>query len=193
MVEKKTAGGIGEESLSPLDAYNIILQRHTSEDRILTERVTVFLGASSILFLAFVMSLSQDLTPLFRWLRIILPLVGIFLTWFLYSGCRASANALAFWQGAEEKIESETPDFKYMRERYITPRACGEDVINGEKKWVNIEGVLMLENRKRSNQWLSSPYFRSGSRFSLLQGMLLPLFLLFLALWSVSLALAILS
>ena len=191
MAEKQTTGTSEGKSLSPLEAYNIILQRHASEDRILTERVTVFLGASSILFLAFVMLLNTDLAPSFRWLRIVLPLVGIFMTCFLYSSCRAAANAIAFWHGAEGKIESETPEFSYLREKHIAPHTCVRDVISGAKKWVNTGESLSLEDTRGWSRWLRNPYFRPGSNFNLTQGLVLPLFSLFFILWLASLILAI--
>jgi len=108
--------------IGPVEAYHILLQRQMSEDRILGERTSIFLLATSFLFLAFVTLLNPDWTgTIFKVLRILLPSVGLFLTFLLHCFNRGAINALAFWHAAQQKIEEEAPEFAYMRESKISP------------------------------------------------------------------------
>jgi len=111
-----------KENIGAIEAYDILLRRQISEDRIVTERTNIFLAGSSFLFLAFVMLLTsnQD-TIIFIWLRILLSIVGIFLAFLLYCLNRAAINALNSWHIWQGKIEREAPEFAYMRENEIAP------------------------------------------------------------------------
>jgi len=193
MGEGQTKGNREAQSVSPLEAYDILLRRHVSEDRIVTERTGVFLAGSSILFLAFVMLLNPDLAPIFRWLRILLPLVGICLTVVLYLSCKAADYALSFWHGAERKIEDETSEFNYMRENNITPHTDADTVINGKKNWERTKEGLRLKDTEGWSRWVRSLYFPYRSRYTILRGLLIPLFSLFCILWLGSLVVGIIS
>jgi hypothetical protein len=109
-------------NIGPIEAYNIILQRNINGDRLLSERTSIFLAASSILFLAFVMLLNPNLAPAFKCLRIALPILGLFLTLLFYSFSRDSHEMLEFYWQAQERIERETDEFVYMREKRCAPR-----------------------------------------------------------------------
>ena len=125
------------ENISPIEAYQILMQRTIDENRLLTERTTIYLAASSILFLAFVMLSQTEITfapVLTKTLRIILSISGGFLTCLLYSMNRATHNALEFLWGAQEKIEGETPKFNYMREQGFSPQIDGCQFMYGEKQ-----------------------------------------------------------
>ncbi len=135
MSEEVVTNNKKNEGIGPIEAYNILLQRQVNEDRIVVERTTIFLASSSILFLAFVMLLNPTLDPIFKVIRIVLPSLGIVLTTLLYFANRAATNALAFWHGAQQKIEREAPEFAYMRENEITPHTHGEEAIWGRKEW----------------------------------------------------------
>ena len=108
--------------MTSIEAYEILKQRQMNEDRILGERTSIFLLATSFLFLAFVTLLNPDWTgTIFTVLRILLPIVGLFLTFLLYCFNQGAINALAFWHDSEKKIEEEAPEFAYMRESEIAP------------------------------------------------------------------------
>jgi hypothetical protein len=122
--------------MQPIKAYDILLRRQINEDRILGERTGRFLLATSFLFLAFVALLGLDLAnPIFDVLRILLPIVGIFLTFVLYGVNLAAVNAVDFWHIAEYKIEEEADEFKYMRDNEITPHLDADKCIWGGWKW----------------------------------------------------------
>jgi len=167
----------------PVEAYQILLKRNTDENRLLTERTTIYLVASSILFLAFVM-LSQSsvtLAPvLVKSLRIILSISGIFLTFLLYSFNRATHNTLEFLWGAQKKIERETPEFSYMREQGITPQIHGWQFAYGEKRWDE------KRNKAVKGEWWRKPWL-----FKNISCVWLPL--TFGVLWAASFIIAIIN
>ncbi len=140
MAEKKapraqTKGGIGA-----VEAYEILKQRQISEDRILAERTSMFLLATSFLFLAFVTLLNPDWEDcIFTVLRILLPSVGIFLTILLFFFNQSASIASAFWHKAQRKIEHIAPEFDYMRSSELTPHIALDKVMEGEKEWVKDE------------------------------------------------------
>jgi hypothetical protein len=190
MNEKKKQAVSYEEpkSVGSMEVYNICLQRHINEDRIIPERTGIFLAGSSFLFLAFVMLLNPDLAPIFRVLRIILPVVGIFLAFLLYSLNRAAINALCFWSGTEQKIEEEAPEFTYMRENNIVPHLQGEDCIWGKMEWrQDKSGGCVLEPVGKPRKWLINPLLSVRVIYTVY----LPL--AFLILWLGSLVVAILD
>ena len=146
------------ENIGPLEVYDIFLRRHINEDRVVTERTSIFLAGSSFLFLAFVALLDPTLAPIFKVLRILLPIVGMFLAFLLYSLNRAAINALNFWSGAEQKIEEEAPEFAYMRENKIRPHIQGDECIWGKKEWIQGKnGKCALKPIGKPRRWLRNP------------------------------------
>ena len=126
-----------KENIGAIEAYEILLRRQISEDRIVTERTNIFLAGSSFLFLAFVMLLTsnQD-TIIFIWLRILLSIVGIFLAFLLYCLNRSAINALNSWHIGQEKIEKEAPEFAYMRENEIAPHITPIQRPGEKRSWL---------------------------------------------------------
>ncbi len=184
--KKQEVSNKEKDNIGPIEAYDIFLQRHINEDRVIPERTGVFLAGSSFLFLAFVMLLNPDLAPIFRVLRIILAVVGICLAFLLYSLNRAAINALRFWIGAEQKIEEEAPEFAYMRENSIIPRFQGEDCIWGKMEWRRDKnGKHVLEPVGKPRKWLISPLFSIG----IIYAVYLPL--TFFVLWLSALVIAV--
>jgi len=179
VTSNKEMGNIG-----PVEAYNILLQRQISEDRIVVERTNIFLVASSILFAAFVM-----LYPRVTVLRIALPIIGIFLTFLLYDLNRAATNALAFWHIGQRKIEEEeeAQEFKYMWEKEITPHIHGYECTLGRKEWKRKEDRWVLEHTGKVRGWLRKPLLTTGT--GTIYKVYFPL--VFLALWVASLIVAI--
>ena len=173
--------------MDPLEAYNILLQRQMNEDRVLGERTSLFFLATSFLFLAFVMLLNPDLDPVFKVLRIILPIVGILLTFVLYGTNRAAVNASDFWHKAQLKIEEEEEyiDFAYMWNKEITPHVHGNQRIFGQKKWgKNAAGRLVLIPTTKLERWLKYPILHSGYQVYYLPP-------IFLVLWVAALVVAV--
>ena len=168
----------------PVEAYQILMQRTIDENRLLTERTTIYLAASSILFLAFVMLSQPELTlapKLVNSLRIILAGLGGFLTLLLYSMNRATHNTLEFLWGAQERIEREAPEFGYMREQGITPQIEGWQFGYGKKRW-NSEKTKAVQDKR---WWRKPALFKNASCIWL------PL--TFLTLWVAALVIAVLS
>lgn len=157
--------------MNALEAYKILLQRQMNEDRILGERTSLFLLATSFLFLAFVTLLNPDWTgTIFKVLRILVPLVGIFLTCVLYGMNRAATSASDFWHNAQRKIEENDPDFEYMRTNKITPHADAD---------IYIWGITGTPKR-----WMRYPILFSGASQHYIP-------LTFFVLWAVSLGVAV--
>jgi len=117
------------ENIGPVEAYQILLKRNINEDRLLTERTTIYLAASSILFLAFVMLLSQALQRLAaEWVKlllIILPISGIFLTTVFHFLVTGTIKRLNFLWDTQKRIEKEEPEFNYMRDKDCAPQIFG--------------------------------------------------------------------
>ncbi len=125
-------------NIGPIEAYRILMQRTVDENRLLAERTTIFLAASSILFLAYVMlSQSSDaLAPtLARWLSIILAVLGISLTLVFYSLARGSIKRLEFLWYSQENIERESTEFAYMRDHNYAPHTDRTDFAAKDRKW----------------------------------------------------------
>ena len=142
--------------MNPLEAYKILQNRQMSEDRILAERTSMFLLATAFLFLAFVALLDPDLTtyPIIEPLRIILPILGIILSFLIFCFNKSASIALDFWHKAQCRIEKTDPCFDYMRDFELTPHIAGGEVRKGEKKWANIRGVWVLTRAKNPRRWL---------------------------------------
>lgn len=175
-------------SISSLETYHILLQRQINEDRIVVERTSMFLLASSFLFLAFVTLLNPTLAPIFKVLRIALPIFGILLTLLLYCLNRAAINALAFWHVGQRKIEEEAPEFDYMQKNELTPHIHGYECTLGQKEWKrNKDDKWVLERIGKLRGWLRKPLLGTGT--GTIYKVYFPL--MFLALWVVSLIVAI--
>jgi hypothetical protein len=98
------------------EAYDILLRRLISEDRIIAERNSLFFLASSFLFLGFV-TLSSDALIL----RIIIPLIGLFWSLIIYRLNQFARRALHYFHGGLKTLEEESSAFSYMRKKKITP------------------------------------------------------------------------
>lgn len=140
-MQEEQATTNGEKgSIDPLEAYHILLQRQTNEDRILLETTSIFLAATSFLFLAFVMLIHLTLVPTFNGLRIILPILGMGIAFWTYLRNLPAANALRFWHSAQQKIEeTEEELFDYMLKNEITPHVHARKAIRGIRKMEKTE------------------------------------------------------
>jgi hypothetical protein len=97
-------------------AYDILLKRHINEDRLMTERMSTFLLASSFLFLAFV-TLTR-IKDAFR-LCVGVCAVGIILSFLAFSVAGRTRKGLDFWDGCEKHIETGWKSFAYMKSQKI--------------------------------------------------------------------------
>jgi hypothetical protein len=112
-------------------AYNILLQRHLNDDRLLGERSTIFLASSSILFLGFV-TLPQAAVAF----RIFIAALGIVLCFFVLCSNWRTKKGLDFWKYAEEKLEKETDSFDYMRRKAILPQLVYKEIERDRMGWL---------------------------------------------------------
>ena len=155
MAVKKAPKAQTKGSIGAVEAYEILKQRQINEDRILAERTSIFLLATTFLFLAFVTLLSSDGTGcVFTVLRIILPIIGIILTFLLYCFNQGAVRAIAFWHDAEQKLEEEATEFEYMRRNDITPHIAAREFIEGRKEWMrDKDGHLILATPSEPICW----------------------------------------
>ena len=157
MAVKKAPKAQTKETVGAVKAYDILQKRQISEDRILGERTSMFLLATSFLFLAFVTLLNPEWEGyIFTVLRYMLPIVGIFLTILLFFFNQFAAIALEFWHKAQCKIEKEAEEFAYMRSKQLTPHIAGYEFMTGEKAWVkckeNNDEICVLELVEKRSQ-----------------------------------------
>jgi hypothetical protein len=161
-------------------AYDIIQRRQINEDRILAERTSMFLLATSFLFAAFVVLLTSDSTGcIFKALGILLPSVGISLTLLLLRFNVSAVKALGRWHDAQCEIEGAAGAevFKYMFDKKISP---------------HYEDIIKKRNAKEPTSWLRKTILKAKSilpsRLSSTRAIYwLYLPLVFLALWVTSL------
>lgn len=99
--------------------YNILLQRHINDDRLMGERSTAFLAGSSILFLGFATLLHIMKTD--SWLCILIPILGFSLSVLSILSNRRTSKGLEFWEKNEKEIEQKGDSFDYMRQRAMEP------------------------------------------------------------------------
>lgn len=155
-----------EKRIGSVAAYDIHLKRQVNEDRILAERTSMFLLATSFLFLAFVTLLTSDLTGcIFTTLRILLPLVGISLTLLLLFFNIRAVKALGRWHDAQCKIEeaAETEVFKYMLAKEISPH-YGRIMRNEEEEEKKRkEEKKKKEKVKKPKGWLGKTILKAKS------------------------------
>lgn len=190
MAAEQATSNKEKKNIGPLEAYNILLQRQISEDSLLGERTNTFFLGTSFLFLAFVMLLNPDLAPIFKVLRIALPILGILLTFLFYCLNQAAVNARAFWHVGQRKIEEEAPEFGYMWENEITPHIHGYESTWGQKVWKrNEDGKWVLAPVEKPRSWLRKPLLGTGT--GTIYQVYFPL--MFLALWIIALVVVIIN
>jgi hypothetical protein len=159
MAEKKAPQVQTKGIIVAVEAYRILLKRQISEDRILAERTSIFLLASSFLFLAFVTLLNPGWTGyLFTALRILLPSVGIFLTILLFLFNQSASIASTFWHEAQRKIEGKADEagvFSYMEENDIAPHIAEAAYMKGKKDWIRDDDdkSVIVDLSKPRNWW----------------------------------------
>jgi energy-converting hydrogenase Eha subunit E len=157
MPKDKTPPPSKEGGIGAVEAYEILKQRQINEDRILAERTSMFLVATAFLFAAFVVLLTSASTDcIFAVLRILLPSVGISLTFLLFFFNLGASRALTFWHIAQRKIEedAEAEVFEYMKKNDITPHIAEDDYMDGKKEWVEIPtGHWVLKTLKKPRGW----------------------------------------
>ncbi|MGD9117087.1 MAG: hypothetical protein PVJ61_07995 [Dehalococcoidia bacterium] len=175
--------------MTPAEAYQILLQRQINEDRIVVERTNMFLLATAFLFVAFVTLLDPDMTaPIIELLRIILPIVGIFLAFLLFCFNQSASIALTFWHIGQRKIEEEAAEFDYMRSYELTPHIDEDAVMNGEKEWGRDKANrLILVPVAKPKRWWQKRLLRNKAIYRIY----IPL--TFVAIWVASLVVAIVS
>jgi len=147
MSEKEATDNKDLSNIGPIETYKILLQYRIENNRLLSERTTIYLAGSSILFLAFVMLNQSSIipAPILTILRILLPLLGIFLTILFCSFTRATTNMLTFLRCGQENIERGAAEFAYMRKKGIAPEIDGWDFISEKKEW-------KLQNKSKEGQ-----------------------------------------
>ena len=129
-------------------AYDILLKRHLNDDRLMAERMSIFLLASSFLFAGFATLLGVRGTHL---LRIVVPSISIVLCFLISISAGRTQRGLDFWEEGEKKIEQYGNCFEYMRKRKvqsgrceiaITPHSVYAHVGHGRMGWL----FAMLRN-----------------------------------------------
>jgi len=156
MTKEQTTDNKETRNIGPIEAYEILMQRTIDENRLLTERTTVFLAASSILFLAFVMlSQSSDtIAPiLVKSLRIILSFLGIVLTLVFYSLARGSIKRLEFLCYSQENIERQSPKFTYMTNSKIAPYTDRTEAEKKNRKWKQNGSKIWISECTDEGSW----------------------------------------
>lgn len=183
--DKKEMNKIGA-----IEAYDILMQRTIDENRLLTERTTIFLAASSILFLAFVMlnQSSTTLSPILaKPLSIILSFLGISLTLVFYSLARGSIKRLEFLWYSQENMERESPEFTYMKDKKFAPYTDRTDFSAKDRKWKQNDKNIWTYESTAAGCWgkLSRCLSRHASKKCI------PV--IFGTLWSASLIIALIN
>ncbi|MFC1962126.1 hypothetical protein ACFLWN_03685 [Chloroflexota bacterium] len=108
-----------------INAYNILLQRHLNDDRLMGERSSIFIANSSILFAGFAV-----LPPTASALRILLCFLGVVLIIFASMANNRTGKGLGFWEENEREIEENGENFNYLRENNMMPH-CVYDRVKG--------------------------------------------------------------
>jgi hypothetical protein len=104
-------------------AYNVLLKYQMNENRVLAERVSIFLLGSSFLFLGFVTLLEHES----RFLQLLVPSLGIVLSLLTLFYNWAAHESLNFWRHHLNKIENKIEGkavgglFVYMKSEKISP------------------------------------------------------------------------
>jgi hypothetical protein len=103
--------------MNVLQAYNILSQRQTNEDRIVAERLLIGCLCNSIMLVAF---FTATQTNYFVWMSIALPLFGIIFSCGLVFVLYVSSKAMIGWYNALYELEQK-PDFAYMKDEGVRP------------------------------------------------------------------------
>lgn len=155
MEEELTARNEEERIISPIEVYHILLQCLREENRLLSERTTIFLAASSILFLAFVMLFQGSIirSSCIKYLIILLPLLGIFLTLVFYSLARGTLHRLEFLWHAQENLERESQVFDWMRKSGIAPQIDRTEYKNKKREWKQDNSKIWKQFTSEESCW----------------------------------------
>jgi len=98
-------------------AYKILMNRHTNDDRLMSERMAAFLVANSFLFAGFAALLYVRSEFHTSCIRLAVSILGIILCALFYKLALRTKKGLEFWAKAERKIE-EGATFEYMQSFY---------------------------------------------------------------------------
>jgi len=135
-------------SVGPVETYNILWQHQREENRLLSERTSIFLAASSILFLAFVMMFQESISISgIKWFRIVLPFSGMCITVIFFSLAQGTVKALEFLWDSQEGLEKDFPEFSFMRENGLAPQIEKKARVKRENNLVRFLG-------KHASGWL---------------------------------------
>ena len=139
-------------------AYNILLHRHTNDDRLLGERSSAFLTSSSILFLGFLMIL--QFFPTSRIVCIIIPLLGFALCFLAFCSIGRTSRGLDFWEKQEEELEGKACSFAYMKEKGMLPHRVYEAVEEARIGRLKIGRLFKtMRNRKIYTYYVPAIFF----------------------------------
>jgi len=121
-------------------AYKILLERHINDDRLVAERITIFLLSSSILFLGFAM-LVEHVPP---FLRPLVPILGLFLCVLAVFAFTRTKLALEFWRRHEKEIEKESSGacFVYMWQNKMSPHLVDKHIGEAKLCWLPVGWLL---------------------------------------------------
>lgn len=101
------------------EVYKILLERHLNDDRLMSERSSIFIASSSILFAGFAVLTGDSTMPL----RLTICVLGLFLSILAIRANFRTSKGLGFWDEKERKMEAESTEepFAHMRELNAMP------------------------------------------------------------------------
>jgi hypothetical protein len=137
-----------------LRIYEMFNQRVFNEDRLLAERTNIFLLFGSILFAGFVM-LGNDFTLL----RILLPCVGIFVSFLMWNVASASVRELRLWLSCCRTIEEEEDIFKDLREKELAPHRTWVNWWAGKSRYIGGQEKYPLYSLSPVARWEKWTFF----------------------------------
>ncbi|MCL0036429.1 hypothetical protein M1N47_03330 [Dehalococcoidia bacterium] len=145
-----------------LRIYEIFHQRVFNQDRLLAERTSIFLLSSSILFAGFAM-----LGNNFTLLRILLPCVGILLSFLMWNVASASVRELRLWLSCCRMIEQEENVFKDLKERELVPHSTWANWWSGKSRYIGQERypLYSLPPVARWEKWMYFGRFSAGNMY----------------------------
>jgi len=104
-------------------AYEILLQHEVNENRLISERTSLFLFGNSIMFIGFAMLLDVAKA---KPVAIVLGLAGLVLCVIAFTALTAAIRALDIWVTGQREIEEQEGGvFAYMREKHMSPATYG--------------------------------------------------------------------
>ena len=102
-------------------AYEILLQHEVNENRLISERTSLFLLGNSIMFIGFAMLLNVS-----KYVAIALSVAGLVLCVIVFVALTAAIKALDIWVMGQRQIEEQGGGvFAYMREKHMSPATYG--------------------------------------------------------------------